>query len=94
MRPCPSLQIVFVSPSLPLPDLLRTHLFSKLGVPQNIFSALEKAFKDDTTATAKVLWLPKNEGQRNGMMVGMGREIKLRWARCLPLLGNDNQVGV
>ncbi|ESZ98384.1 non-specific serine/threonine protein kinase [Sclerotinia borealis F-4128] len=94
VKPYPSLQITFVSPSLRLPGLLRTNLFSKLGGSQNTLSALEEAFKDGVAVTAKVLWLPKNNGGDNGMMTGIGREAKPKWIRCTPLLGNDGRVGV
>ncbi|KAH7346450.1 hypothetical protein BKA65DRAFT_276990 [Rhexocercosporidium sp. MPI-PUGE-AT-0058] len=92
VRPYPSLQIIFVSPSLRIPGLLRTHLFTKLGGPTQTISALESAFRDGASVTAKVLWLPKNThaGDR-----GRGpAEVKPRFIRCTPLLGNDDRVGV
>lgn len=91
VRPYPSLQIIFVSPALRLPGLLRTHLFSKLGGPSTTISALEDALRDGASVTAKVLWLPRvsREGE------GRGRgEAKARWIRCTPLLGSDDRVGV
>ncbi|PBP17489.1 white collar, partial [Diplocarpon rosae] len=92
VRPYPSLQIIFVSPSLRIPGLLRTHLFTKLGGPTQTISALESAFRDGASVTAKVLWLPKNTyaGER-----GRGpAEVKPRYIRCTPLLGSDDRVGV
>ncbi|KAK0120022.1 hypothetical protein ONS95_011437 [Cadophora gregata] len=92
VRPYPSLQIIFVSPSLRIPGLLRTHLFTKLGGPTQTISALESAFRDGASVTAKVLWLPKNThvGER-----GRGpSEVKPRFIRCTPLLGSDDRVGV
>ncbi|KAL2069580.1 hypothetical protein VTL71DRAFT_14259 [Oculimacula yallundae] len=92
VRPYPSLQIIFVSPSLRIPGLLRTHLFTKLGGPTQTISALESAFRDGASVTAKVLWLPKSThvGER-----GRGpAEIKPRFIRCTPLLGSDDRVGV
>lgn len=92
MRPFPSLQIIFVSPSLRIPGLLRTHLFTKLGGPSATINALESAFRDGASVTAKVLWLPKNTyaGER-----GRGpAEVKPRFIRCTPLLGSDDRVGV
>lgn len=92
VRPHPSLQIIFVSPSLRIPGLLRTHLFTKLGGPSATISALESAFRDGASVTAKVLWLPKNTypGER-----GRGpAEVKPRFIRCTPLLGSDDRVGV
>lgn len=72
--------------------MLRTHLFTKLGGPSQTISALEEAFKDGASVTAKVLWLPKNTtaGER-----GRGpAEAKSRYIRCTPLLGSDDRVGV
>lgn len=92
VRPHPSLQIIFVSPSLRIPGLLRTHLFTKLGGPSATISALELAFRDGASVTAKVLWLPKNTyaGER-----GRGpADVKPRFIRCTPLLGSDDRVGV
>ncbi|KAB8296119.1 hypothetical protein EYC80_008912 [Monilinia laxa] len=94
VRPYPSLQIMFVSPSLRLPGLVRTNIFTKLGGSQNTLSALEGAFKDGAAITAKVLWLPKNNSEDNGMMTGIGREVRARGIRCTPLLGKDGRVGV
>ncbi|KUJ12263.1 uncharacterized protein LY89DRAFT_623352 [Mollisia scopiformis] len=92
VRPHPSLQIIFVSPSLRIPGLLRTHLFTKLGGPSATIAALESAFRDGASVTAKVLWLPKSTyaGER-----GRGpAEVKPRFIRCTPLLGSDDRVGV
>jgi hypothetical protein len=89
VRPYPSLQIIFVSPSLRLPRLLRTPLFSKLGGPTQTISALESAFRDGASVTAKVLWLPKNTAP--GQLGRGPAEVKPRYIRCTPLLGS---VGV
>lgn len=92
VRPYPSLKIIFVSPTLRLPGILRTHLFSKLGGSTETMSALENALRDGASVTAKVLWLPKNcqAGER-----GRGpAEVKPRYIRCTPLLGSDDRVGV
>lgn len=92
VRPHPSLQIIFVSPSLRLPGLLRTHFFSKLGGSAQTMSALEDAFRDGASVTAKILWLPKNSHVTER---GRGAaEAKSRWIRCTPLLGSDDRVGV
>ena len=89
VRPHPSLQIIFVSPSLRLPGLLRTHLFSKLGGSSQTIAALEDAFRDGAAVTAKVLWLPKTADRGRGPA-----EARPRWIRCTPLLGSDDRVGV
>jgi hypothetical protein len=87
-----SLQIIFSSPSLWLPGLLRTHLFTKSGGSSQTISALEQAFKDGASVTAKVLWLPKVS--RPGESGRGPAEVKPQCTRCTPLLGSDNQVGV
>lgn len=48
--------------------------------------ALEAAFKDGASVTAKVLWMPKSANIRE-----QGRP---RYIRCTPLLGADEKVGV
>lgn len=76
-----------MSPSLRIPGLLRTHLFTKIGGSAQTISALESAFRDGASVTAKVLWLPKNT-------LGGPPEGKPRFIRCTPLFGSDNSVGV
>lgn len=92
VRPFPSLQIIFASPSLRLPGILRTHLFSKLGGPTQTMTALENAFRDGACVTAKVLWLPKNA--QSGERCRAPTEARPRFIRCTPLLGSDDRVGV
>ncbi|RKF61481.1 hypothetical protein OnM2_041062 [Erysiphe neolycopersici] len=87
VRPYPSLQIIFASPSLRLPGLLRTPLFTKIGGPPSVLSSLEDAFRDGASVTARVLWLPKNGYSANA-------KARRRWIRCTPLLGSDNSIGV
>jgi len=87
VRPYPSLQILFVSPSLRIPGLLRTNLFTKLGGPKATINALQEAFRDGASVTAKILWLPKNGAQDS-------KQGRPRWIRCTPLLGSDDRVGI
>ncbi|KAI9743663.1 MAG: hypothetical protein M1818_002979 [Claussenomyces sp. TS43310] len=91
VRPYPSLQIMFVSPTLRIPGLLRANLFSKIGGPQSTLSALSDAFREGAPTTVKVLWLPK--GAENERM-RRPTEARSRWIRCTPLLGSDDRVGV
>ncbi|POS85153.1 hypothetical protein EPUL_003265, partial [Erysiphe pulchra] len=87
VRPYPSLQIIFASPSLRLPGLLRTPLFTKIGGPSSVLSSLEDAFRDGASVTARVLWLPKHGYPANA-------KARRRWIRCTPLLGSDDSIGV
>ncbi|KAI6244567.1 Phototropin-2 [Erysiphe necator] len=87
VRPYPSLQIIFACPSLRLPGLLRTPLFTKIGGPSSVLSALEEAFRDGVSVTARVLWLPKHGYPANA-------KARRRWIRCTPLLGSDDSIGV
>lgn len=87
IRPYPSLQIIFASPSLRLPGLLRTPLFTKIGGSPTVLSSLEDAFRDGASVTARVLWLPKHGYPTNG-------KARRRWIRCTPLLGSDDRIGV
>lgn len=36
----------------------------------------------------------ENQGEDNCMASGIGREVRIRWIRCTPLLGKDGRVGV
>ncbi|KAI1008006.1 hypothetical protein K3495_g234 [Podosphaera aphanis] len=87
IRPYPSLQIIFASPSLRLPGLLRTPLFTKIGGSPTVLSSLEDAFRDGASVTARILWLPKHGYPSSG-------KARRRWIRCTPLLGSDDRVGV
>ncbi|RKF79958.1 hypothetical protein GcM1_198041 [Golovinomyces cichoracearum] len=87
IRPYPSLQIIFASPSLRLPGLLRTPLFTKIGGPPSVLSSLEDAFRDGASVTARILWLPKHGHPPTS-------RARRRWIRCTPLLGSDERVGV
>ncbi|CAD6502469.1 BgTH12-05061 [Blumeria graminis f. sp. triticale] len=87
VRPYPSLQIIFASPTLRLPGLLRTPLFTKIGGSPTVLSSLEDAFRDGASVTARILWLPKHGYPANS-------KARRRWIRCTPLLGSDERVGV
>lgn len=69
-----------------MPGLLRTNLFSKLGGPASTIGALQEAFRDGVSVTAKVLWLPRGDARE--------KEVKPRWIRATPLTGSDSHVGV
>lgn len=90
VHPHPSLRIVFVSPALRIPGLLRSALFDKIGGTTTTMNSLSSAFEDGAPVTAKIIWLPNDheegwrERQRN----------KERWMRATPLLGSDDKVGV
>jgi hypothetical protein len=60
------------------------------GSTQTI-SALESAFRDGASVTAKVLWLPKPSQAGN---LGYPPTVpKPKFIRCTPLLGSDEQIG-
>ena len=52
-----SLHILFVSPVLRLPGLLRMHIFSKLSGSQKTIQELDYALQDGAGVMAKFLWL-------------------------------------
>lgn len=94
IRPYPSLQITFVSPTLRIPGILRAHLFSKLGGPKHTMEELETALRDGVAVTARVTWIPRRRvGERR--RIGEERDRgKGRVIRCTPLRGGDGRVGV
>lgn len=87
IRPYPSLQIIFVSPSLRLPGLVRTPFFTKIGGPPSVLASLEDALRDGVSVTARVLWLPKNGNTPNS-------KARRRWIRCTPMIDVNDNVGV
>ncbi|KAI1130832.1 hypothetical protein F5Y10DRAFT_275861 [Nemania abortiva] len=82
VRPHPSLQILFVSPSLRLPGMLQSNLMSRIGGSSKVRDAIAQAFADGNGVTAKVRWLNRGGSDRG------------RWIHCTPLLGSNGAVGV
>lgn len=89
-RPHPSLRIIFVSPSMRTPGLLRTPLFSKVSGSTSTMQSLESAFEDGASVTCKVVWLPAGTSAREGQE----NPARQRWMRATPLLGSDDDIGI
>lgn len=89
-QPFPSLRIMFVSPSLRLPGVLRTPLFTKIDAPQSVLSSLSEAFRNGVPITERVTWMPRS----SHTSPSDNERRRHRWIRCTPLLGNDDRVGV
>lgn len=97
VRPFPSLRILFASPSMRTPGLLRTPLFSKLGGSPQTLDMLLTAFQDNASITAKLRWLPDMSMSQDlpGLPPILEEDQEhLRWMRATPLLGSDDKVGV
>lgn len=85
IRPYPSCQIVFLSPSFRVPDILRSNFFEKVGGPEHTINSLKSALRDGASVTAKILWQPGPHSNS---------EPRPRWIRCSPLTGANGRVGV
>lgn len=91
VRPCPTLRILFASPSLRVPGILQSPFMSRIGGPQSIRDAISQAFKDGDGITTKVQWLarPMPSGLTSNLAQG-----RSRWIHTTPLLGVNGAVGV
>ncbi|MCJ1358057.1 MAG: hypothetical protein MMC33_008055 [Icmadophila ericetorum] len=83
VRPYPSLNILFASPSLSSPGMVHTPIMNKIGGNAQIREELTQALAEGREVTAKVRWL-----------VGNGEEGQNRWIYFTPLIGSKGQIGV
>ncbi|KAI1822857.1 hypothetical protein F4861DRAFT_512926 [Xylaria intraflava] len=95
VRPFPSMQILFASPSLRVPGILHSSFLSRIGGSQTTRDVISKAFKDGHGVKTKVRWLARR------MAPGLDTSISLnpnhgrnRWVHATPLFGADGTVGV
>ncbi|KAI1112619.1 hypothetical protein F5Y14DRAFT_254105 [Nemania sp. NC0429] len=93
VRPCPTLRILFASPSLRVPGILQSPFMSRIGGPQSIRDAISQAFRDGDGITTKIQWLarPMPSGLTPSLVLQGGRS---RWIHTTPLLGVNGAVGV
>lgn len=91
VRPCPTLRILFASPSLRVPGILQSPFMSRIGGPQSIRDAVSQAFKDGDGITTKVQWLARPMPSGLTPSLAQGRS---RWIHATPLLGVNGAVGV
>ncbi|KAK0670847.1 hypothetical protein QBC41DRAFT_345218 [Cercophora samala] len=92
LRPCPSLRILFASPSLRLPGILQTPFLSRIGGSDRVREELSRAFEDADVVTAKIKWLTNTRTSSLG--TGQQQEGRTRWIHCTPLMGSNGRVGV
>lgn len=83
LRPYPSLQILFASPSLRVPGMLQSPFLNRIGGSGRVREELANAMSTGRGVTAKVRWISKHD-----------RDGRNRWIHCTPLLGQDGKVGV
>lgn len=83
VRPCPSFRILFTSPSLRIPGIQQSSLFSRIGGSAQVREDLLRAMTDGRSVTARIRWITRYDEQ--------GRS---RWVHCTPLLAKNGSVGV
>lgn len=83
VRPAPTLNILFASPSLRIPGILQSSFLTRIGGSARVRDELAAAFAEGQGMTAKVLWLSRADPE--------GRP---RWLHCTPLMGGNGAVGV
>ncbi|KAK2603412.1 hypothetical protein QQS21_004362 [Conoideocrella luteorostrata] len=90
VRPAPSLQILFASPSLRLPGILQSPFLSRIGGSGRVRDQIAQALSDGRGVTAKVRWLSST--RRNvSSHADRGRP---RWLHCTPLRGLNGIIGI
>ncbi|KAI0433369.1 hypothetical protein F5Y09DRAFT_84556 [Xylaria sp. FL1042] len=99
VRPFPSLNIVFTSPSLRVPGILQSSFMSRIGGSQGIRDSIAQAFKDGDGITAKVRWLARPMFMTGGRSPNLSTSPNLaqgrgRWIHTTPLLGVHGAIGV
>jgi hypothetical protein len=83
VRPYPSLNILFASPSLRVPGILQSPFMSKIGGSSRVREELTQALADGRGVTAKIRWVSKYH-----------LEGRNRWIHCTPLIGSNGAIGV
>ncbi|CAH0037957.1 unnamed protein product [Clonostachys solani] len=90
VRPAPSLQILFASPSLRVPGMLQSPFLSRIGGSGRIRQQLAQALGEEQGVTAKVRWLSSTRHDPTGK-IDRGRP---RWLHCTPLRGVNGSIGI
>lgn len=75
VRPYPSLNILFASPTLRVPGILQSRLMSRIGGSQRIHTQLEEAFREGRGVTARVKWISAAGALRNVASGGAGGNL-------------------
>ncbi|KAI0552523.1 hypothetical protein F4679DRAFT_592078 [Xylaria curta] len=98
VRPCPSMRILFASPSLRVPGILQSPFMSRIGGSKSIRDAIIRAFKDGDGITTKVRWLtrPMMSSGRSTSSSASSSPVpgRSRWIHTTPLLGVNGAIGV
>ena len=86
VRPAPSLQILFASPSLRMPGMIQSPLLSRIGGSGRVRSQISQALADGQGVTARIRWV---SGRRPE-----GDKGRSRWIHCTPLRGVNRAIGI
>lgn len=86
VRPAPSLQILFASPSLRMPGMIQSPLLSRIGGSGRIRQQIGQALSDGQGVTARIRWV---SGRRSESDRG-----RPRWIHCTPLRGVNRSIGI
>ncbi|KZZ93705.1 PAS-associated [Moelleriella libera RCEF 2490] len=91
VRPAPSFQILFASPSLRVPGILQSPFLSRIGGSGRVRDQIAQALSEGRGVTAKVRWLTSTSARRYSLNSGRGRP---RWLHCTPLHGVNGAIGI
>lgn len=83
VRPAPSLQILFASPSLRMPGMIQSPLLSRIGGNGHVRQQIADALSNGQGVTAKIRW---TSGRRSSE--------RPRWIHCTPLRGVNRSIGI
>ena len=90
VRPAPSFQILFASPSLRVPGILQSPFLSRIGGSGRVRNQIAQTLTDGHGVTARVRWLSSTR-RRKDSEPERGRP---RWLHCTPLRGVNGTIGI
>ncbi|GAO13650.1 hypothetical protein UVI_02017570 [Ustilaginoidea virens] len=89
VRPAPSFQILFASPTLRVPGILQSPFLSRIGGSGRVRDQIAQAFAEGRGVTAKIRWL--STSRRHAHVSERGRP---RWLHCTPMRGVNGVIGL
>lgn len=89
VRPAPSLQILFASPSLRVPGILQSSFLSRIGGSGRVRNKISQTLTEGHGVTARVRWVSST--RREGSASDRGRH---RWIHCTPMRGVNGVIGI
>jgi PAS domain S-box-containing protein len=88
IRPAPSFQILFASPSLRVPGMIQSPFLSRIGGSGRVRNQIAQALSDGQGVTAKIRWVSGNR------QMSHQRHERSRWIHCTPLRGVNRSIGI